>query len=1548
MKKTFKKLISLISIILMLFPELFPFVGIMKVDAALYEGPTVIENIDLNFTDHQSQDITLGEGETFSSCSSESPRIASTTISADNKVCTITALSYGISSVYLNIYAGGSYEKTIFVNVDNNTFLNSFLDSIPNEMTMTYPEYQKYIQNYSLNSNNPNDVNVYFEENSFENGTFITTAEVTDKNYYYFNNDGQVHYYENEDDATISKEVRFNIIGTMLYGDLVHASLSYLSKIDFVTNTEVNYDNLIFVSSDNNIFTVDNKGYVKGVSLGNGYVYVYDKESDVYYKLEVNVQAGFNNNPDFSAITSYFNNQTFDVNISTSTIAKKAIKYTEGGTYTIDPASYFTALYNEHFTPIYGSNMPYFNSLSCTNNVCSGSGSYYYGSSGSIDITNATFNFNGIKLLETYLIADPSSSFDLNIIKLGASADSEISFTYDSDYLTENANGTFSALKTGVTEVTASDGTYQSTAKMFISPTYTDIAPITNYFNNLSSITLTYPVTVFNDLNFLSKAVKNYLTENTPESNGYKNLYEYDVKCINTNMCQIKKNEYYDAEHLYPSGFYLSSFNSKIIRINYSLAEATELTAAVNELNNIDSKINIAFEDIEKAYYSCDASDTCFNEKIIEAAELQFNSSMLSLSDFVTIEQIPDIYYTMEGKVQLSLYGEVLYSKPVVITYNKIHTLSHLLERTEEYKINNYKEKIVDMSTTLNNYSLTTNDITITLVRDKIYNIAYHNDNEHEITYNFMIDQKEKVKITGLSFGSNFPGKNMEIGDEEVLYYSVYPENANYGTVEFVSADPTIISVNNTTRTITALKKGYTTIYPKINGKVQKHSGYLSCVDTTYEDILNDMLEANGPSNVTITYYDLLNFDLISAITNEVSNQINNNLNRPLSSTVEVEEIGTTGTYKYRLVYSEYIYGSSESSFSYSQYKNITYDKKGISTTDNEYKIDINEIVDTKLSFSEADNINLNIRIEDPSIVSYSNSGILKGLKTGKTYISIYDKFDKYYNDIYVTVDGDTLYTNIIDELNDIDTVILPSSAIANTYGSYNQIFDTVLLRKVDKYDLFNTHTTICNNVNSTCTLSLNYELNGQEEEFSKTYAFLIQGLTIENNDIELATGESYTLEYTSIPNTDPVTITSLTPETCSIVDDEVLALQRGGCYVKIKNSTDFDVLKVAIDKDDIIAEYQDLLDSLPNEITLKIEEYNGDIGMEDYSYMAAYSMLFKLAIVDLLDLNESEITNFYPSFFDLNEDDGTMPVSLYPNLSYHDEISGEYYGVNISPVEKAEPIKILYDNDFIADQEEVDAIVATLPKEYRLSIDQIIKYRLLGGQMIDYTDFSNILDAYPDYELQYDMAGAGGSMAMVGQNYAYTVLKDGYVVAFGSVDVYMYFEDENTTVMTQEEYIEYLKGLVTDEYISVQNEISNLTTLAVRMDISEPTELLEDSIYGLGDTTPEVTVTYIRNSADPTVDTYDIRVEDIAFRLTVGKKIAQGATYDASYLIGDLTGDNVISTTDLVKLRRHLAGIESVTGNKLKAADINRDNNVTTTDLVKLRRHLAGIESIA
>ena len=59
----------------------------------------------------------------------------------------------------------------------------------------------------------------------------------------------------------------------------------------------------------------------------------------------------------------------------------------------------------------------------------------------------------------------------------------------------------------------------------------------------------------------------------------------------------------------------------------------------------------------------------------------------------------------------------------------------------------------------------------------------------------------------------------------------------------------------------------------------------------------------------------------------------------------------------------------------------------------------------------------------------------------------------------------------------------------------------------------------------------------------------------------------------------------------------------------------------------------------------------------------------------------------------------------------------------------------------------------------------------------------------------------------------------------------------------------------------------------------------------------------------------------------------------------GDLNDDDKLSATDLVQLRRSLAGLDSVKEKSAMAADINGDGKVTTTDLVRLRRILAGLE---
>lgn len=73
---------------------------------------------------------------------------------------------------------------------------------------------------------------------------------------------------------------------------------------------------------------------------------------------------------------------------------------------------------------------------------------------------------------------------------------------------------------------------------------------------------------------------------------------------------------------------------------------------------------------------------------------------------------------------------------------------------------------------------------------------------------------------------------------------------------------------------------------------------------------------------------------------------------------------------------------------------------------------------------------------------------------------------------------------------------------------------------------------------------------------------------------------------------------------------------------------------------------------------------------------------------------------------------------------------------------------------------------------------------------------------------------------------------------------------------------------------------------------------------------------------------------------------ITEPLTIQAEFLrLGDLNGDGVVSTTDLVTLRRFLAGLTTLDSKGEAAADLDGNGSITTTDLVRLRRQLAGLE---
>lgn len=54
------------------------------------------------------------------------------------------------------------------------------------------------------------------------------------------------------------------------------------------------------------------------------------------------------------------------------------------------------------------------------------------------------------------------------------------------------------------------------------------------------------------------------------------------------------------------------------------------------------------------------------------------------------------------------------------------------------------------------------------------------------------------------------------------------------------------------------------------------------------------------------------------------------------------------------------------------------------------------------------------------------------------------------------------------------------------------------------------------------------------------------------------------------------------------------------------------------------------------------------------------------------------------------------------------------------------------------------------------------------------------------------------------------------------------------------------------------------------------------------------------------------------------------------------------VSSTDILKIKRHIAGLELLTESlKLKAADVNLSNTITSTDALKVQRRIAGLDLI-
>ena len=76
--------------------------------------------------------------------------------------------------------------------------------------------------------------------------------------------------------------------------------------------------------------------------------------------------------------------------------------------------------------------------------------------------------------------------------------------------------------------------------------------------------------------------------------------------------------------------------------------------------------------------------------------------------------------------------------------------------------------------------------------------------------------------------------------------------------------------------------------------------------------------------------------------------------------------------------------------------------------------------------------------------------------------------------------------------------------------------------------------------------------------------------------------------------------------------------------------------------------------------------------------------------------------------------------------------------------------------------------------------------------------------------------------------------------------------------------------------------------------------------------------------------------------------KLTSNGTSDYTIVIyGDNNGDGEIDIVDLLKLQKHILGVNKVTDAYLKASDVNKDGVVDIVDLLKVQKHILNISKI-
>ena len=197
------------------------------------------------------------------------------------------------------------------------------------------------------------------------------------------------------------------------------------------------------------------------------------------------------------------------------------------------------------------------------------------------------------------------------------------------------------------------------------------------------------------------------------------------------------------------------------------------------------------------------------------------------------------------------------------------------------------------------------------------------------------------------------------------------------------------------------------------------------------------------------------------------------------------------------------------------------------------------------------------------------------------------------------------------------------------------------------------------------------------------------------------------------------------------------------------------------------------------------------------------------------------------------------------------------------------------------------------------------------------------------------------------------SVCKDEYTDTYTKVLGHKYVDTVITPTATEQGYTHHKCSVCGDEYDDtyvdpIQEEAITFDIILNANDQAMSSENVNISINGeeastsengkasldLADGTHEITF-----SAHGFVPrTYTVEVKN--------GKLTEELTPELN-LIGDVDGNGVVNTLDIVKLKRHLIKVEPLKGYALDCANTDGNDTLNTLDIVKLKRHLINVEKL-